>query len=206
MVGSKNNQGEARRGPQPGPWHSVQWDMNTKIILLAAAVAVGFAPAARAQHIDVDVDIRLGRAAPPPPPEVIVVDDAGPPGPPPWARSHWYRRSYGYYYYPGYDVYYRPADRVWFYLDGGSWRFGARLPDHIHVDFRRSVTLKLESDRPYTYHQRVVTYYPPTYFSRVKFKHENDNRRDDRRDNDRRDRDDRGRHDRGKGNDRDKHK
>lgn len=183
--------------------------MNTKIILLVAVVAASLVPAARAQHIDVGVDIRLGRAQPPPPPEVIIIDNSGPSGPPPWAstRSRWYQRSYGYYYYPGYDVYYRPDRQTWFYLEGRSWRSARQLPPHIHVDFGRSVSLTLATDRPYTYHDRVVAYYPPTYFNRVKFKHDRDNRHDDRRDNDRRERDDRGdrdRNDRGKGNDRDK--
>jgi hypothetical protein len=115
--------------------------MNSKAILLLALAAASLAPAAVAQHIDVGVDIRLGRAQPPPPPEVIVIDNSGPSGPPPWAatRSRWYQRSYGYY--------------------------------------------------------------PPTYFSRVRFKHDHDDRHDgrrdgrddhrdrDRRDDDRRDRD-----------------
>lgn len=172
--------------------------MNSKTLLLSLAVA-SLVPAARADlDVGIGVDIRLGRAAPPPPPEIVVVEEVGPPGPPPWVADHrWYRRSYGYYYYPGCDVYYRPSDRVWFYLEGGSWRFGARLPDRIRVDFGHAVSLKLESDRPYVYHERVVTYYPANYFTKVKFKNGHDNRRDDRdRDDDRRNR--------GKGRDKDK--
>lgn len=152
--------------------------MNSKIILLFALAALNLAPAARAQlEIGLSAEIHLGRAAPPPPPEIVVVEDAGPP---PWAADHrWYRRSYGYYYYPGCDVYYRPADRVWFYLDGGNWRFGASLPDRIRVDFGQAVSLRLETDRPYVYHQKVVAYYPANYFAKVKFRNGHDNRRDD---------------------------
>ncbi len=176
--------------------------MNSKIILLLTLAAASLAPAARAQvDVGIGVDIRLGRAAPPPPPEVVVIDEVGPSAPPPWTRSHWYHRSYGYYYYPGCDVYYRPSDHMWFYLDGGAWRFGARLPDHIRVDFGRAVSLSLETDRPYMYHERVVAYYPANYFAKVKFKNGHDNRRDDRRDDDR-DHDDRD--DRGKDRDKDK--
>lgn len=180
--------------------------MNSKIILFSLTTLV-LVPAAPAQiDVGISAEIRLGRSAPPPPPEIIVVEEAGPPGPPPWVAEHrWYRRSYGYYYYPGYDVYYRPADRVWFYLDGGNWRFGARLPNNIRVDFGHAVSLKLETDRPYVYHQKVVTYYPPNYFAKVKFKNGHDNRRDDRHDRDDRGRDD-DRGDRGKGHGKNKDK
>ena len=129
-----------------------------------------------------------------------MVEQSGPAGPPQWGSSHWYRRSYGYYYYPGADVYYRPDNRMWFYLDRGNWRMVAQLPTGIRVDFGRSVSLKLDSDRPYTYHQKVVSYYPSNYFAKVKFKNDRDNRRDDRNDrrddhNDRNDRDDHGKSD-----------
>lgn len=180
--------------------------MNTKTILLMAIAATSLVPAARAGlDVGITADIRLGRALPPPPPEVVVVEEIGPAGPPPWARTRWYRRSHAYYYYPGCDVYYRPADRVWFYLDGGSWRLGARLPDHIHMDFDHAVSLNLESDRPYVYHEHVVRYYPSHYFTRVKIKSAPDHRSDryeDRGDHDdHHDRDDRGK---GKGKNKDK--
>jgi hypothetical protein len=173
--------------------------MNANTIIFLCLATAGLVPAARAEiNVDITADIRLGHSLPPPPPEVVVVEEVGPPGPPPWAQGHWYRRSYAYYYYPGYDVYYRPADRVWFYLDGGNWRIGAQLPTHVRVDFGRAVPLRLESDRPYVYHQKVVTYYPPNYFARVKLRNDYDNRR-----NDHDERNDRGR-DRGKGHGKDK--
>jgi hypothetical protein len=165
--------------------------MNTKTILfLALAVAGSLAPTVRAQHIDVGIDIRLGRALPPPPPEVIVTEQVGPPGPPPWAAEHrWYRHTYNYYFYPECDVYYCPDTRMWFYLDGRTWRAAARLPDFIRIDFGRSVSLRLDGDRPYLFHDRVVAYYPRNYFAKVRFKSDRDERRDDHRD-------DRGRDDR----------
>ena len=164
--------------------------MNLKSILLLSIAASSFLPAARAGvNLDISADIRIGRALPPPPPEVVVVERIGPAEPPPWARRHWYHRSYAYYFYPGANVYYRPADHVWFYLDGGNWRFGVRLPDPIRLDFGRAVSLTLESDRPYLFHDRVITYYPPNYFTRVKIRNERDERREDHRDHEDRDRD-----------------
>lgn len=154
--------------------------MNPKLfLLLPCLAAAAMAPAARASvDLAISAEIRLGRMPPPPPPEVVVVEPVGPAEPPPWAKARWYRRSYAYYYYPGYDVYFRPADRVWFYLDRGTWRFAAQLPTAIRVDFGRAVALTLESDRPYTYHDRVRVYYPETYFTKVKFKHDSDRRPD----------------------------
>jgi hypothetical protein len=137
--------------------------MKTNLLVLLA-LATALVPVARAIDVNISAEIRLGRAQPPPPPEVIIVEDSRPPGPPPWAPAHGFRRNHDYYYYPGADVYYRPADRTWFYLDGGDWRFGVNLPTNIHVDFDRSVSLSMETDRPYQFHEKVRTYYPRDYF------------------------------------------
>jgi len=145
--------------------------MKTKLLLLAALVAVSMAPAGRADgSVSLSVDIRIGKALPPPPPEVVVVESTAPVGPPPWAEHHWFRRSRVYYYYPDGDVYYRPADRTWFYLDGGAWRAGVNLPDRIEFDVRHSVRLSMETDRPFIYHPQIVTYYPAGYFNHVRIK------------------------------------
>lgn len=140
--------------------------MNTKLLLLLAVGAVLSIPAHAGLDVSVSAEIRLGRALPPPPPEVIIIEEAGPPGPPPWAPAHGFRRNRDYYYYPGADVYFRPADRTWFYLDGGKWSLGVSLPTNIRVDFDRSVSLTMESDRPYEFHDKVRNYYPPDYFVR----------------------------------------
>jgi hypothetical protein len=137
--------------------------MKTKLLVLFALGAT-LVPVARAIDVNISAEIRLGKAMPPPPPEVVIVEDSRPPGPPPWAPAHGFRRNHDYYYYPAADVYYRPADRTWFYLDGGDWRFGVNLPSSIHVDFDRSVSLSMETDRPFQFHEKVRTYYPRDYF------------------------------------------
>jgi hypothetical protein len=176
--------------------------MNSKAVLLVSLAAASLAQSSVAA-IDVTVaaEIRIGRSIPPPPPEVVVEEEVGPPGPPPWSNSRSNRSSHAYYFYPGSDVYYRPSDRMWFYIDGGNWELGVSLPERIRIDFERSVSLNLESDRPYTFHKEVVAYYPPTYGTKVKGKNGND-WREDRRDDrvDRHDGDDRGKgNDKGKG-------
>lgn len=162
--------------------------MKTKIILLTLTLVLGGTPAARADLLDnIIVDIRLGRRQPPPPPAVVVVvPDQDRHGPDRWEqRSRWYQRNQGYYYYPGADVYYRQTDHVWFYQARGQWRSGRNLPEGIRIDFNRSVTLNMYTDRPYTYHQQIVTRYPSNYFgARVRLR--DDDRRDHDNHNDRR--------------------
>lgn len=85
-------------------------------------------------------------------------------------RPHGFRRNRDYYYYPDARVYYRPSDRTWFFLEGGIWRVAAELPASIGIDFGRSVTLTMETDRPFEHHAHVVNYYPTHYFSKVKIK------------------------------------
>lgn len=171
--------------------------MKTKLFLIALTAAAFSASTAWAAGLDITIngDIRLGRRAPPPPPRVeIVVGEPAPSGPAPWERSRWNRRTYGYYYYPGADAYYRVADHVWFYQQRNEWVYSRRLPDFVRVDFDRGVALTMITDRPYTYHEHVVTRYPANYFDRRRHSPDNDrdNRHDDNRHRDRdRDRDNR---------------
>jgi hypothetical protein len=162
--------------------------MKSKIILLTLVLAASAVPLARADLLDkINVDIRLGvRLPPPPPPVVVVVQDEPRRGPDQWEqRARWYQRNQAYYYYPGDNVYYRQSDHLWFYADRGQWRSSRNLPDGIRVDFNRSVTLNMYTDRPYMYNQQVVNRYPSNYFgARVRLRDERrDDRREDRRDN-----------------------
>jgi hypothetical protein len=184
--------------------------MKTKTILLTLTLAALTAPAAQAQNLDITIsgDIRLGRRPPPPPPPVVViVEDTGSWGPSPWERGRWYQRRQGYYYYPGGDVYYRPADQVWFYQERGQWRSGRNLPDWVRIDFHHNIVLTMATNRPYAFHQQVVTRYPSNYFgTRVRLRDDDRQNRGnsdhgrDHRGNDR----GRGQDDRKKSNDRGK--
>lgn len=143
--------------------------MNTTRSLLLVGLAL-LPGAAFAFDVALSAEIRLGRVLPPPPPEVIVVEPMGPSGPPPWAPAHGFRRNRDYYYYPDAAVYFRPSDRTWFYLDGGNWRIGAELPSAIRVNFDQSVALTMETDKPFEFHRNVTSYYPSSYFKKVKIK------------------------------------
>lgn len=147
--------------------------MKLNLPLLLSLAVVPLAPAAI--DVGISAEIRLGKLPPPPPPEVIVIKEPVAKGPPPWAPAHGARRKHNYYYYPGADVYFRPDDRMWFYLDGREWRLGASLPANLRVDFNRSVSLTMESDRPHQFHDKVRSHYPADYFvSNVRVKDKDD--------------------------------
>ena len=85
--------------------------------------------------------------------------------PPPWAPAHGYRakqeqaRSYRYVYYPAQQVYYAPEQRLWFWMGGSGWQFGASLPVRYQPANTSGVTLTLASSRPYTEHVYVEENY-----------------------------------------------
>ena len=79
--------------------------------------------------------------------------------PPDWAPAHGYRAKHEYVYYREREIYYAPESRLWFWLDGGDWRFGASLPGGYQQFTTGGVTIELGSDRPYTEHSYVVEHY-----------------------------------------------
>ena len=81
-------------------------------------------------------------------------------GPPPWAPAHGYR-SKQYRYYPSAQVYFDMRRDVYFYYRKGDWRVSARLPGGIRTSMGRYVTLEMDTEQPYKYHQEVVREYPP---------------------------------------------
>lgn len=119
--------------------------------------------------------------------------------PPPWAPAHGYRakqaevREYKYVYYPAQQVYYAPATRSWFWLNGGNWQVGVNLPTQFQVAVGSgSVPVVLHSDRPYVEHVYVEEHYGRPW--REKHRHRKHDRDDDN---------DQGRgHGRGRGHDR----
>lgn len=145
--------------------------MKTRL-LLPLALGLVLSCTLRAElDLSVVAEIRLGKTRPPPPPEIEVVVEPSVKGPPPWAPAHGFRRNREYFYYPASNVYYRPEDRTWFYLEGRDWRIGATLPTSVRVDFTRSVALEMETARPFEFHAAVKERYTPDYFTKkVKIK------------------------------------
>jgi hypothetical protein len=145
--------------------------MKSIHVLLLATLSSALVATARADlDVSLSADIRLGRVIAPPPPPIEIVDLPAPAGPPPWARRSWFTRERVYYFYPEAEVYYRPADRVWFYLERGAWRFSPELPTWVRVDLGHNVQLAMATDRPFERHRDVVVYYPRSYFTHVRIK------------------------------------
>lgn len=85
----------------------------------------------------------------------VVLEDRGPGakrgGPPPWAPAHGYRAKHVYQYYPAVGVYYDVSTRMYFYMNGGSWQMAAALPPTIAIAGIESVSVELDTDKPYLY-------------------------------------------------------
>ena len=79
--------------------------------------------------------------------------------PPPHAPAHGYRAKHAYVYYPEREIYYAPETSRWFWIDGGDWRVGTRLPDPYQQFTSGGIHIELGTERPYTEHAYVVEHY-----------------------------------------------
>ena len=69
-------------------------------------------------------------------------------------------RNYNYVYYPSHQVYYAPAERNWYWANGGGWSTGSSLPYGFNLDMRvGGVPIVLSSPRPYVEHVYVEQRY-----------------------------------------------
>jgi len=82
-------------------------------------------------------------------------------GPPPHAPAHGYRAKYHYRYYPDCSVYYDSGREIYFYIKGDHWEVGASLPRHLQIGLGDSVSIELDTDKPYIHHAEHVKKYPP---------------------------------------------
>ena len=82
-------------------------------------------------------------------------------GPPAHAPAHGYRAKHKYRYYPDCSVYHDTDRGLYFYIKEGNWEVGASLPNNLQMGLGESVSLELDTDRPYTYHTDHVKQYPP---------------------------------------------
>ena len=82
-------------------------------------------------------------------------------GPPAHAKAHGYRAKHKYRYYPDCSVYHDTERGLYFYIKAGNWEVGASLPNNFQMGLGESVSLELDTDRPYTYHADHLEQYPP---------------------------------------------
>ena len=81
--------------------------------------------------------------------------------PPDHAPAHGYRAKHQYRYYPDQKVYHDPERGLYFYLRGDNWEVGASLPSPLGSALGGSVTIELDTDKPYVYNAEHVKKYPP---------------------------------------------
>ncbi len=82
-------------------------------------------------------------------------------GPPPWAPAHGNRAKHSYRYYPYNGIYFEEKSGVYFYFNENRWQMSVSLPAAIRITVNDFVTLDMDTDRPYEYHNDVVKKYPP---------------------------------------------
>jgi hypothetical protein len=81
--------------------------------------------------------------------------------PPKHAKAHGYRAKHTYQYYPLAKAYYDASRGSYFYLEGDTWRMSVSLPDRLRVRLGTSVTVEMDSDKPYTDFAEHSRQYPP---------------------------------------------
>ena len=91
-------------------------------------------------------------------------------GPPAHAPAYGYRAKYQYRYYPSRSVYYDTGRKLYFYLKGDNWEVGASLPSYIRIGLGESVSIELDTDKPYLYHSEHLKKYPPGQMKKKKDK------------------------------------
>ena len=81
-------------------------------------------------------------------------------GPPSHAPAHGYRAKHQYRYYPHCNVYHDASRGVYFYMKGGGWAFGASLPQDLQSNLGASVSLEIDTDKPYELNAEHLKQYP----------------------------------------------
>jgi hypothetical protein len=103
------------------------------------------------------INIQLGKGSDSDQPKYVKNNKNG--GPPPHAPAYGYRAKHQYRYYPSNSVYYDTGRGLYFYLKGDNWEFGASLPSNFRVGLGDSVSIELDTDKPYLYHAEHVNKY-----------------------------------------------
>lgn len=81
-------------------------------------------------------------------------------GPPSHAPAHGYRSKHQYAYYPSASVYHDTDQGLYFYLSGSGWQVTASLPQQLRLQLGRSVSMTLDTDKPYIYNDQHRQQYP----------------------------------------------
>jgi hypothetical protein len=81
--------------------------------------------------------------------------------PPDHAPAHGYRKKHQYRYYPSAEVYFDPVRSLYFFLSSSQWKVSATLPNPLKLRLGTSVSIEMDSDKPYSKHAEHKSKYPP---------------------------------------------
>ena len=82
-------------------------------------------------------------------------------GPPAHAPAHGYRAKHNYRYYPGAEIYFDINRNLYFYLQDNKWLSAPTPPALPGLNLKDFVILDLDTDQPFTRHDRHLQLYPP---------------------------------------------
>ena len=91
-------------------------------------------------------------------------------GPPSHAPAHGYRAKYQYRYYPAKKIYHDSKRGLYFYIKGDNWEVGASLPSHLKNNLGSSVTIEMDTNKPYIHNGKHIETYPPAKYKAHKQK------------------------------------
>ena len=89
-------------------------------------------------------------------------------GPPAHAPAHGYRAKHQYHYFPSSSVYHDPDRGLYFYFSGSNWRVSASLPMVLRMNLGSSVSIEMNTDKPYIYNSEHRKQYPPGQMKKIK--------------------------------------
>lgn len=92
---------------------------------------------------------------------------AGKNGPPAHAPAHGYRSKRRYQYYPSSSAYHDASRGLYFYLSGSNWQVAASLPQQLQICLGGSVSIEMDTDKPYLYNDQHKKQYPPRQMEKV---------------------------------------
>lgn len=135
--------------------------MKRKYVLFPAVLAALFFAAGAAQAQDFEIKVPLPpipkiKIPKPPTPQIrIEAPSRGPSNAAPALE-----RRHRYNYYPDAEVYFDPARQLYFFFKANEWFARAMLPSDIQVRIGNAVTVDLDTERPYEFHDDVRRVYP----------------------------------------------
>jgi hypothetical protein len=71
-----------------------------------------------------------------------------------------FQKFYSYRYYPSHSVYYDINRELYYYFQDGYWKIFASLPPKFNKGLGDCVELELDTNTPYTYHDKHIKEYP----------------------------------------------